>query len=111
MFRKQNPAVTRELLPGIIMEPLAWGERTSMGKFHLAKGAELPLHSHPHEQTGYMVSGHVTFIIDGTEFDTVPGDSWSIPGGVEHTVKVLEDTVIIEVFSPVREEYLAEQIS
>ena len=106
MFRKQNPAATRELRPGIVMEPLAWGERTSMGKFHLAKGAELPLHSHPHEQTGYMVGGHVTFIIDGEEFDTVPGDSWSIPSGVEHAVEVLEDTVIVEVFSPVRDEYL-----
>ena len=106
MFRKQDPAVTRELAPGIVLEPMAWGERTSMGKFHLAKGAELPLHSHPHEQTGYMVGGRVTFMIDGEEFDTVPGDSWSIAGGVEHTVNVLEDTVIIEVSSPVREEYL-----
>ena len=106
MFRKQNSVVTRELRPGIVMEPLAWGERTSMGKFRLDKGTELPLHSHPHEQTGYMVSGHVTFIIDDEELDAVPGDSWSIPGGVEHTVNVLEDAVIIEVFSPVREEYL-----
>ena len=108
MFRKQDPTVIRELLPGVIIEPLAWGERTSMGKFHLAEGAELPLHGHPHEQTGYMVSGHVTFIIDDEEFDTVPGDSWSIPGGVRHAVRVLADTVIIEVFSPVRDEYLPE---
>ncbi len=108
MFRKREPAFVRELLPGIVMEPLAWGERTSMVRFHLAKGAELPLHNHPHEQTGYMVSGHVTFLIEDEEVDTVAGDSWSIPGGVEHGVEVLEDTVIVEVFSPVREEYLPE---
>ncbi|MGC9522219.1 MAG: cupin domain-containing protein [Anaerolineae bacterium] len=108
MFRKQDPSTARELLPGIVIEPLAWGERTSMAKFRLSKGTALPLHSHPHEQTGYMVSGHGIFLIGGKEIDAVPGDSWSIPGDVEHSVEVLEDTVIVEVFSPVREEYLPE---
>lgn len=106
MFRKADGSARRELRPGIVMEPLAWGERTSMAKFLLAKGADLPLHRHPHEQTGTLVRGHVTFLIDGEEIDTMPGDSWSIPGGVEHAVEVLEDTVIVEVFAPVREEYL-----
>jgi quercetin dioxygenase-like cupin family protein len=106
MFRKHDPTAARELRPGIVMTPLAWGERTSMGQFHLAKGAHLPLHSHPHEQTGTLISGHVTFIIDGEEIDTRPGDSWSITADVEHAVDVLEDTVIVEVFSPVREAYL-----
>jgi len=39
-------------------------------------------------------------------FDTLPGDSWSIPGDVEHGAAVLADAVAIEVFSPVREDYL-----
>jgi quercetin dioxygenase-like cupin family protein len=38
--------------------------------------------------------------------DVRPGDSWCVPGGVEHGVDVLEDSVAIEVFSPVREDYL-----
>ncbi len=106
MFRKHDTTATRELRPGIVIEPLAWGERTSMAKFHLAEGADLPRHSHPHEQTGTLISGHVTFLIDGEEIDTRPGDSWAIPPDVEHAVDVLEDTVIVEVFAPVREEYL-----
>ncbi len=109
MFRKHDPTARRELRPGIVMEPLAWGERTSMAKFYLAKGADLPLHSHPHEQTGTLITGHVTFAIDGEAIDTRPGDSWAIPAGVEHTVDVLEDTVIVEVFAPVRDEYLPPQ--
>jgi quercetin dioxygenase-like cupin family protein len=106
MFRKHQPTVNRELSPGIVMEPLAWGERTSMAKFHLAEGATIPPHSHPHEQTGTLITGHVTFTIDGEEIDARPGDSWAIAPNVEHTVDVLADTIIVEVFAPVREEYL-----
>jgi quercetin dioxygenase-like cupin family protein len=48
----------------------------------------------------------MTFIIAGEAFDTRPGDGWNIPGGVSHSVDVLEDCVVVEVFSPVREDYL-----
>ena len=106
MFRRQTTTDSRELRPGIIMEPLAWGKGASMGKFDLAEGATLALHTHPHEQTGVLISGHVTFVIGDETYDTQPGDSWSIPGDVAHAVEVHEDSVIIEVFSPVREEYL-----
>ena len=106
MFRKQDTSASRETLPGIILEPLAWGERASMTKFHLAQGSSIPLHSHPHEQIGCLVSGHVTFLVGDDEIDTVPGDSWAFAGGEPHGVKVLEDAIIIEVFAPVREEYL-----
>ena len=46
------------------------------------------------------------FTIGDECFEADPGDSWNIPGNVEHNVEVLEDTVVIEVFSPVREDYL-----
>jgi len=107
MFYKKNPDKYREAFDGVTFKTLAWGDKTSLGEFHLTKGIDVPNHSHPHEQTGYMVSGRMTFTIDGEDFDTNPGDSWSIPGNVEHSVKVHEDSVVIEVFSPVREEYLA----
>jgi len=44
--------------------------------------------------------------MEGKTFDAEPGDSWSIPGDVPHSANVIEDSVIVEVFSPVREEYL-----
>jgi quercetin dioxygenase-like cupin family protein len=66
----------------------------------------IPAHTHPHEQIGYLISGHVIFHIDGEKYDTRPGDSWCIPGGVEHMVDILEDSLVIEVFSPVRDEYI-----
>ena len=60
----------------------------------------------PHEQTGFMVAGKMTLYIDQEEFLVEPGDSWSIPRNVEHRAEVMEDSVAIEVFSPVRENYL-----
>jgi quercetin dioxygenase-like cupin family protein len=88
------------------MKPLVHGEKTLLCEFRLAKGSALPLHSHPHEQTGYLVSGKIRFDIEGDVFEADPGDSWSIEGDKLHAAEVLEDAVAIEIFSPVRTEYL-----
>jgi quercetin dioxygenase-like cupin family protein len=53
-----------------------------------------------------MVSGKLRFKIEDDVMEAVTGDSWCIPGDVEHSVEALEDSVVIEVFSPVREDYL-----
>ena len=91
---------------GVERKTLVHGERTLMVRFRLAAGSSLPPHSHPHEQTGYLVSGRARFIIGGEPATVGPGDSWCVPGGVEHSLTVLEDSVAVEVFSPVREAYL-----
>jgi quercetin dioxygenase-like cupin family protein len=107
MFEKQSDAGYRRLAAGIEMKPLAYGEKTLMVQFRLHKGHEFPHHQHPHEQTGYLLSGHIRLVLAGGEvYDALPGDSWSIPGGVEHWGEFLEDSVAVEVFSPVREDYL-----
>ena len=53
--------------------------------------------------------GKIRLSIGAEEFEAQPGDSWCIPGGVEHGAEVIEDSVAIEVFSPVREDYLPKQ--
>lgn len=77
-----------------------------MTEFPMEKGSTLPRHSHPHEQTGYLVKGNMTLTIGAETFAVGPGDSWCIPGGMEHGAVMLEDTLAVEVFSPVREEYI-----
>ena len=106
MFRKKDTAESRQLLEGVDLTTLVHGEKTLMGRFRIAKGAAIPPHSHPHEQTGIMISGRLRFNIDGKVMDAEPGDSWCLTGGVEHAVEALEDSVVVEVFSPVREDYL-----
>ena len=107
MFTKKNDDGYRQLAEGVEMKTLVHGDKTSMCEFRLAKGAEVPTHAHPHEQTGLVVSGTLRFDVDGEVFDAHAGDSWNIAGGTPHSATALQDTVVVEVFSPVREEYLA----
>jgi quercetin dioxygenase-like cupin family protein len=106
MFRKKNTGASRQLIDGVELTTLVHGDKTLMGQFKLAKGAAIPAHAHPHEQTGIMISGKLRFKADGKELEVEAGDSWCLPGGVEHSVTALEESVVIEVFSPVREDYL-----
>lgn len=106
MFRKKDTGESRQLLEGIELTPLVHGEKTLMGQFKIAKGSAIPAHSHPHEQTGIMISGKMRFIVDGEVMDVETGDSWCLPGGLEHSAEALEDSIVIEVFSPVREDFL-----
>ena len=106
MFRKKDTGESKQLLEGIELTTLVHGEKTLMGQFKIARGSAIPPHSHPHEQTGFLVSGKVRFDVAGEVVDAEPGDSWCLAGGVEHSAEALEDSVIIEVFSPVREDYL-----
>ncbi len=106
MFQKHTKVGYTPAVPGIEQKTLVYGENTLMTEFVLKKGSRLPQHSHPHEQTGYLVSGRIRLFIDAEEHVVTPGDSWCIPGNVEHGAEILEDAVAIEVFSPVRADYL-----
>jgi quercetin dioxygenase-like cupin family protein len=106
MFEKHSETGYKLAIQGIRQKTLVFGEKTLMTEFLLEKGCLLPQHSHPHEQTGYLVSGRIRLSIGSEEHEVMPGDSWCIPGGVRHGAEILEDSVAIEVFSPVREDYL-----
>ncbi|MFC1887103.1 cupin domain-containing protein [Thermodesulfobacteriota bacterium] len=106
MFQKRSESGYTIPVPGIEQKTLVYGKRTLMTEFLLKKGSELPRHFHPHEQTGYLVKGRIRLFIGSEELDVGPGDSWCISGDVEHRAEVIEDAVAIEVFSPVREDYL-----
>jgi quercetin dioxygenase-like cupin family protein len=95
-----------EMRDGIQRQTLAHADKTHMVKFRLEKGAEIPTHEHPHEQTGYLLQGRMIMIIEGEECPLETGDAWSFRSGVPHGVRVLEDCLVLEVFSPVREDYL-----
>jgi len=106
MFYKKDGLAYKKPLEGIEFKTLVYGEKTLLSEFRLQKGNILPMHDHPHEQTGYLVSGKLILIIENNRFEAETGDSWSVPGGTLHGAEVIEDSVAVEVFSPVRTEYL-----
>lgn len=95
-----------EVLKGVRLKTLVHGERTHLTEVRFRKGAVVPEHQHPHEQTGYLISGSLRFFSGENEKIALPGDSWNLPGGFPHGAEALEETVVVEVFSPVREDYL-----
>lgn len=95
-----------ELLDGIRIKTLVHGEKTLMTEFLLARGSVLPSHRHPYEQTGYLVSGRIILHIGDSRHEMAPGDSWCIPEDAPHQAEILEDSVALEIFSPLRRDYL-----
>ena len=78
----------------------------AMTMLNIAKDAVVPNHTHPHEQTGYLVSGRLRFVMPGLAKDLDAGDSWIVPSQIPHEVTALEDSVAIDIFSPARTEYI-----
>ena len=95
-----------EVLDGIKRKTLVFGKHTILTEFKLSAGKTIPLRSHPEEQTGYLVSGHILLFIDDKQYDMKPGDAWAIPGGIQHSAKILVDSVVVEIFSPIRKDFV-----
>lgn len=64
-------------------------------------------HAHPHEQLGYVIYGQIKMTLDGHEIIAGQGEQIIVPGGVSHSVLALEDSLIIETFTPLREDLLS----
>jgi len=106
MFGQKQDSGYIPVAEGILRKTLVHGKNTLMTEFILKKGAILPAHRHPQEQTGYLVFGHIFLTIGDEVREVRAGDSWMIPGNVEHGATIVTDSVAVEVFSPVRDDYL-----
>ena len=87
--------------PGVLSRGLAFSDKVMMFETHIKAGTERPLHAHPHDQIGYVVKGEMELIVNGTPYVCKVGDSFSIPGGVQHSIRALKDTLIVDAFNQV----------
>jgi quercetin dioxygenase-like cupin family protein len=94
--------------PGIRRRTLVAGEQMMQMVVTLDAGSHLPEHQHPHEQITYVISGRLRLQLAGVAHELTVGQSLLIPGGTPHAADVLEDTLVIDTFSPPREDLLAE---
>jgi len=94
-----------EMLPGVVRRTLTAGDRLMLVEVAIDEGAVVPTHTHPHEQTGYLISGRLRFDVGDESRELSPGDSWLVPGDVPHQATALEPSLVVEIFSPPREEY------
>ena len=95
-----NPLLKRQFVSG---------EQGTIARIHLTKGCIVPTHSHPNEQFAAVITGCLRFTLDpdGTAEQVTlnPGDLLIIPGNLPHTAEALEDTLNLDVFAPVREDW------
>lgn len=105
-LQSHDDAQRIEMFDGVARRTLNAGDRTSIHEIEIAAGATVPMHAHPHEQIGYLVSGRIRFDLDGEVKELSAGDSWIIPGEAPHEVTALEDAVALDIFSPRRDEYI-----
>ncbi|MBI3637701.1 MAG: cupin domain-containing protein [Candidatus Rokubacteria bacterium] len=85
------------------------GEKQMIVWWSMKAGARAAAHRHPHEQVFWMLSGTMEFRLGNEKRTCRAGDLGVIPGGVEHEAWFPEDTEVIDVFSPPREDFLTSE--
>ncbi len=96
----------REVDPGVTRKVLAHDRNIMVCELHFSKGAVGNPHKHPHEQCSYVISGLFEFTINGKKMVLGPGDSTYKESGVVHGAVCLEEGVLLDIFTPEREEFL-----
>jgi quercetin dioxygenase-like cupin family protein len=102
----KNSDAKRRQFKGISLDVLVVGDKSMVTRMNYKAGDVVPVHSHPHEQCGYVVSGKARLMFGGQEEVLEAGDSYYIPGGMPHGMHALEDGHIVDFFVPLREDYL-----
>ena len=105
MIIKSNNTKFKEF-KSVKFEVLATGEKSMITKMNYKIGDYVPMHSHPNEQSGYVISGEYLLKYGQVEETIKKGDSYSIPENIEHSLEVIIAGNIIDVFTPPREDYL-----
>ena len=91
---------------GLKRRVLAYNEKLFLAEHEMMEGWAGTAHSHPHDQIVYVVRGHLKVTCQGKTFDVRTGDTFVVRGGVEHGASALEESLVIDVFTPCREDYL-----
>jgi quercetin dioxygenase-like cupin family protein len=95
----------KEVVPGVHIRTF-WGSEMLLSIADIDANAAMPVHSHPYEQAGTVISGEFELTINGETRLVRPGDAFIIPGGVEHGAKTSDIPArVFDVFSPVRTDY------
>ena len=93
--------------PGLRRRILAHNEKLMLVEHRMEATWVGSRHSHPHDQMVYVIQGRLHFYCGGgLAFEARAGDSFVVRGGVEHSARALEEAIVLDVFTPYREDYL-----
>jgi quercetin dioxygenase-like cupin family protein len=97
-----------EVMEGVRRKVIV-GEKAMLVMYYIREGTEFPRHNHPHEQFAYILEGTFRMECDDGTFDLGPGSVMHVPSGAYHGGHAVGgDVVEVDIFSPIREDYLPE---
>src|SRR5688500_16277629 len=96
-----------EVAPGVKRKTVAVGEKMMQIVIWFAKGAKVAEHNHPAEQITGVLTGSMRFVIGGNTRNAASGESVLFKSNILHSAEALEESWLLETFSPLREEMLA----
>ena len=110
----ENAGLTRlkdckkvEMFPGIYRCTMSYNDQSMLCYFYLEKGSSIPLHKHEAVQNGFVVKGRIRFLQEGGKCNVMEaGNGYIFESNELHGSEVLEDTELIECFTPMRPEYV-----
>jgi quercetin dioxygenase-like cupin family protein len=98
--------IPTETLNDLVTRQVVHTDTMTVARLALRSGAVVPRHSHPNEQVSTVESGCLRFVFDDGEVEVCAGESLQIPGNVPHAVHAMADAVALDLFSPVREDWV-----
>jgi quercetin dioxygenase-like cupin family protein len=98
--------IALEKITEMISQKIVAGEREMLAQIYLKRGALVPMHAHESEQMTYVLQGALRFLVGGEEVVVREGEVLHIPSHVPHQAEALDDTLELDVFSPIRRDWL-----
>ena len=98
--------IALEKVTEMLSRKIVAGEREMLVQVYVKRGCLVPMHAHDSEQMTYVLQGSVRFLVGGEEVTVREGEVLHIPSGVAHQSEALEDTFELDVFSPLRKDWL-----
>ena len=95
-----------EKVTEMISRKVISGERQMLAQIYLKRGAVVPMHSHESEQMTYVLSGALKFLVEDKEVVVRVGEVIYLHSWLPHEAEALEDTFTIDIFSPIRQDWL-----
>ena len=98
--------IALEKVTELLSRKIVSGDREMLVQIYVKRGCLVPMHAHDSEQMTYVLQGALKFLVGGEEITVREGEVLHIPSGVEHQAEALEDTFELDLFSPIRQDWL-----
>ena len=107
MYTENKSVPAKDLGGGVMRKVLSYSRNLMTVELHFEKGAVGAPHSHPHEQIGYIISGKLVYQEEG-QADKIleTGDTYYVAPNVVHGVQILEETKLLDIFTPMRKDFV-----